>query len=140
MSKFSDRLRELRNSKDISQQRLADEIHTSKSSINMYERGEREPGLEMLEAFADFFNVDLDYLLGKSDTPNHLLSLNALSNKYNRLNFLGQQKTDAYIDDLLENPKYVKEKISLYNSGNLVAEGGDETFHRPKKKKPHTTL
>ena len=28
----------------------------------MYERGEREPGLEMLETIADFFNVDMDYL------------------------------------------------------------------------------
>ena len=36
----------------------------------MYERGEREPGLEMLELIADMFNVDMDYLLGKSDCPN----------------------------------------------------------------------
>ena len=36
----------------------------------MYERGEREPGLETLEVIADFFNVDMDYLLGKSDIPN----------------------------------------------------------------------
>jgi len=36
----------------------------------MYERGEREPGFETLEAFADYFNVDLDYLLGKSDFKN----------------------------------------------------------------------
>ena len=33
----------------------------------MYERGEREPGLETLEAIADYFNVDMDYLLGKSE-------------------------------------------------------------------------
>ena len=33
----------------------------------MYERGEREPGLETLEQIADYFNVDMDYLLGKSD-------------------------------------------------------------------------
>lgn len=33
----------------------------------MYERGEREPGLEKLEAFADFFNVDMDFLLGKCE-------------------------------------------------------------------------
>lgn len=35
----------------------------------MYERGDREPGLEMLESIADYFNVDLDYLLGKTDVP-----------------------------------------------------------------------
>ena len=36
----------------------------------MYERGEREPGIQTLEAIADFFNVDMDYLLGKSHIPN----------------------------------------------------------------------
>lgn len=36
----------------------------------MYERGEREPGLETLEAIADFFNIDLAFLLGKSDCRN----------------------------------------------------------------------
>lgn len=67
MSLFPKRLKELRQSKELSQQKLADILKTSKSSINMYERGEREPGFEMLEAIADFFNVDLDYLLGKSN-------------------------------------------------------------------------
>lgn len=71
MSCFSDRLRNLRKNYGLSQQKLADAIGSiSKSSINMYERGDREPGLETMEAFADFFNVDLDYLYGKSDVPN----------------------------------------------------------------------
>ena len=71
MPGFSDRLRSLRVNFGISQQKLADSIgNVSKSSINMYERGEREPSLETMEAFADFFNVDLDYLYGKSDVPN----------------------------------------------------------------------
>lgn len=71
MPGFSDRLRSLRVNFGLSQQKLADSIgNVSKSSINMYERGEREPSLETMEAFADFFNVDLDYLYGKSDVPN----------------------------------------------------------------------
>lgn len=71
MPKFSDRLRQLRTERGISQQALANSLgDISKSSINMYERGEREPGLEMLEAIADFFNVDMDFLLGKSNIPN----------------------------------------------------------------------
>jgi transcriptional regulator with XRE-family HTH domain len=49
------------------QQRLADEIGTSKSSVNMYERGEREPGIETVTKIAEYFNVDVDYLFGTSD-------------------------------------------------------------------------
>ena len=73
MSKFSDKFKELRKSRNLSQQQLADYLHTSKSSVNMYERGEREPGLEMLEAIADYFNVDMDYLLGKAEVANKAL-------------------------------------------------------------------
>lgn len=71
MSKFSERLKLLRAERGLSQQEFAKQLgNISKSSINMYERGEREPGFETLEAIADFFNVDMDYLLGKSDVPN----------------------------------------------------------------------
>lgn len=73
MSRFCERLKELRTSRKLSQQELADRLGISKSSINMYERGEREPGLGMLEAIADFFNVDMDYLHGKSDIANRAL-------------------------------------------------------------------
>lgn len=74
MSKFATRLKELRQSRGMSMQDLAKRIDMSKSSVNMYERGEREPGLETLEAIADLFNVDLDYLLGKNDIPNKALT------------------------------------------------------------------
>ncbi len=66
MSKFHLRLRELRNSRKMSQQELANSLGISKSSVNMYERGEREPSLDTLEIIADFFNVDMDYLMGKT--------------------------------------------------------------------------
>lgn len=67
MTRFSDRLKSLRKEKELSQQELANIIKISKSSINMYERGEREPSFETMEAFADFFNVDMDYLHGRQD-------------------------------------------------------------------------
>lgn len=74
MSKFSDRFKQLRKERGLTQQGLATELGFTKSSVNMYERGEREPGLESLETIADFFNVDMDYLLGASNTPNRFLA------------------------------------------------------------------
>lgn len=73
MPKFNERLKSLRAASGLSQKAFADELEISKSSVNMYERGEREPGLETLEAIADFFNVDMDYLLGKSDIKNRFM-------------------------------------------------------------------
>jgi len=69
MATFSERLRSLRAEKDLTRQALSNLIGITHSSINMYERGEREPGLETLEIIADFFNVDMDYLLGRQDVP-----------------------------------------------------------------------
>lgn len=67
MSIFSTRLKELRREANISQQDLSKIIGISKSSVNMYERGEREPGLETVKTLAEYFNVKTDYLLGKTD-------------------------------------------------------------------------
>lgn len=67
MAKFGDRLRSLRTERGLSMLDFANQLGISKSSVNMYERGEREPNFEVLETIADFFNVDMDYLLGKSE-------------------------------------------------------------------------
>ena len=70
MINFGERLRILRTRKGLSQLDFAKQIKISKSAVNMYERGEREPSFEVLETIADYFNVDLDYLLGKTDCEN----------------------------------------------------------------------
>ena len=70
MSYFSNKLRELRECRDLSQEKLADDLGVSKSTIGMYERGHREPNFEMLEAIADYFNVDMNCLTGKKPTVN----------------------------------------------------------------------
>lgn len=98
MARFGERLRQLRTERELSQMELAKQLKTSKSSVNMYERCEREPSLEMLEKIADFFNVDLDFLLGKSDCSNkHILSdintglnVNPVSMKYNLIRIAGR--------------------------------------------------
>lgn len=78
MPKFNEQLKMLRREAGISQQEFANRIGISKSSVNMYERGEREPGFETLETIADYFHVDMDFLLGKSEHRNKFAWLNDL--------------------------------------------------------------
>lgn len=59
MTYFGTRLRYLRKSENTTQQELADSIGVAKSTISMYENGQREPDFETLEALADRFNVDM---------------------------------------------------------------------------------
>lgn len=70
MARFPDMLAYLRKKTGLSQQELADKLGLKRSAIGMYETGKREPDLETFEAFADFFNVDMDYLHGKTTIPN----------------------------------------------------------------------
>jgi transcriptional regulator with XRE-family HTH domain len=64
MSKFSENIKALRKQRHITQVQLAEKIGVSRSTISMYEMGEREPDFETLEALADVFNVDMAYLIG----------------------------------------------------------------------------
>ena len=66
MAQLSDMLTYLRKRKGMSQQELANTLKISRSAIGMYETGKREPDLETLEVFADFYNVDMNTLTGKA--------------------------------------------------------------------------
>lgn len=61
------RLKELRNAKGISQLKLAMDLNMNQNTISRYETGEREPGINELIRIADYFNVSVDYLIGRND-------------------------------------------------------------------------
>ncbi len=61
---FKNTLKKLRKSRNLTQQQLANKMGLAKSTISMYENGNREPNFEQLEAFADIFNVDMNTLIG----------------------------------------------------------------------------
>ncbi len=69
MGEFAKRLRKLRTDKQLTQDELAPKLGISRSTLGMYETGKREPDFETLETIADFFNVDMNYLIGYSDDP-----------------------------------------------------------------------
>lgn len=68
MPGFSSILKSLREADGLTQEELATKLGISRSRLASYEQGTREPTLEILESMADFFNVDLDYLIGRSTT------------------------------------------------------------------------
>ena len=63
------RLHELRKKRNISQIRLAIDLDMNQNSISRYETGEREADYATLIRIADYFNVSIDYLLGRTDNP-----------------------------------------------------------------------
>lgn len=64
------KLKELREQNGISQAKLAQWIGVSRSTVAMWERGASQPDNRTLTELADFFDVTVDYLLGRSDRKN----------------------------------------------------------------------
>lgn len=110
MSGFSTIFKELRNAADLTQQEIARSLDVSQSTITMWENGKRRPDLETLELIADFFNVDLNYLTGNSDSTTRILSSEQLSliSIFDRLDEDGQRKLIDYATDLDVSGRYSK--------------------------------
>jgi transcriptional regulator with XRE-family HTH domain len=91
MADFARIFKLLRTEKNLSQQELADRLGISKSAVSMYERGEREPAFEALEAIADFFNVDIDFLLGRSDKTTKVICGNTVTAQFDSTEYTAEE-------------------------------------------------
>ena len=72
MYSLIDRLDELKVSRNLLQKQVAEGAGIPLRTYQRYENGEREPSASTLVALSDFFNVSIDYLLGRSDNPARL--------------------------------------------------------------------
>lgn len=66
---FSERLILLRKQKHLTQNQLGIELGTKKQSVNNWEKCVSLPSLDLVSSLADYFDVSLDYLVGRSDDP-----------------------------------------------------------------------
>ncbi|NFO72264.1 helix-turn-helix transcriptional regulator, partial [Clostridium botulinum] len=60
---FKDRLKGLREDRDLTQDQIANILKITRSAVANYENGIREPDISLLVKIADYFNISLDYLL-----------------------------------------------------------------------------
>lgn len=61
------RIRELREDHDLTQSYMAHYLNVNQRTYSRYERGERSVPIELLCRIADFYNVNVDYLLERTD-------------------------------------------------------------------------
>lgn len=69
MKEVGKRLKSLREGLAISQMKLAEAIGSTQSSINRYENGQSGIPIPLLRRYADYFDVSLDYIFGRTDKP-----------------------------------------------------------------------
>lgn len=68
MTKFAERLKQLRDERRISQAKVAKVLGVSRYAVYSYEKEKAAPSLDGLVTLADYFDVTVDYLLGRTDT------------------------------------------------------------------------
>ena len=70
MATFCERLKEVRRAAEISQEEIAQKLDIGYSTYRRYEQGGTVPTITDAARIADYFNVSLDYLAGRTDDPN----------------------------------------------------------------------
>ena len=69
MQEVAERLRHLREGVKLSQMKMAEVVGVKQSSLNRYELNQASPTFETLLRYADYFDVSLDYIFGRTDNP-----------------------------------------------------------------------
>ncbi len=118
--KVNDVLKSLRQAKGLTQSEAANEFGVSLSSYQKYEREKNciTPSLEVLERIAEYYNVTIDYLLGRS--PNEDNIINLLSAEYN----LTELEKDI-VQNYLSLPDNIRHELLKYLKG-MVAVAEEE--------------
>ena len=105
--------------KKMTMKDLADKLSLTEQAISMYERNERRPNFEKLEEIADFFNIDMNYLLGKSIIKNSYahefgeITLDKLIRKIPLYDFISCG-TGGFVDDNIID--YVSLPASMFSA------------------------
>ncbi len=70
---FAKRFKEARESMDLSQKDMAKILNVGPSTVSMWEQDRRTPDKEMLIKIANYFDISIDYLFGRTDDPNNIV-------------------------------------------------------------------
>ena len=117
---FEKILRELRKAKHYTQEELARHLSVSKSTVSMYERGERLPSWEVLQKIADLFDVETDLLLGREKLT---LPTNVRPFQTKRIPLLGEIACGEPIFATEEHGEFVEAESSVRADFCLTAKG-----------------
>ena len=107
---FSERLRDLRNERGISQKELANILFVSQQTVAKWETDRSTPNPEMISKIAQYFNVSSDYLIGMSDTKS--ITANIPTDDDIKFVLFGGEKgiSDEAYEDVKRFAAFIKDK------------------------------
>lgn len=101
---FGERLKKLRENKNLTQEQLAKKLHVVKSTISMYESNIRIPGADTLNELSKYFNVSTDYLLGNEHKMSEIEEKEVLKRMLIKAGYMkkGEDISDEKLDFLIK--------------------------------------
>ncbi|MCI0944984.1 helix-turn-helix domain-containing protein [Clostridioides difficile] len=104
---LSKNLKDLRTKKGLTQEQVAKDLMITKVSIGGYENATREPKIETLKSLSNYYNVSVDYLLGKTSIENYTTTdeISKIIKSYESLPKEAQEHINRYIEFLVDRYK-----------------------------------
>ena len=129
MAEIKDRILDLRIENSLTQSQMAKLFDVGISTISMWEQGQRIPRPNTLQEICDYFNVDMDYLMGRSDIKNRYqagLKYDWENKKEEKENNIFSQLTD---EELAKLEKFKNMSTVMFmNEGNDISDEDKETL------------
>lgn len=125
-----EKLKEIRKSKKISQKEFAEHMNVAQNTVSRWETGERLMDSDTLVKAADFFNVSVDYLLGRAKRSQTITAAQKsaesmrIIDEYTKLNDLGKHEAVKRIKELSLIPSYRGKEmpIAAHSEGEINEE------------------
>ena len=129
---FSDKLKELRASKKLTQEEFAKAISVSKGAVAMWETGKRTPDTDMLKTISRFFKVTVDELIGNTHEPPEYSNISEIIPQDNIYKIpvyetvsagfgaFAQDEILEYIPVVITNPYDARDTIGIRVKGNSM--------------------
>lgn len=109
---FGERIRALRKERKLTMKKFGEKFNLAESTISGYENETRKPDIQIIDKFADFFGVNADYLLGRSDNPSPSVNSQTATKSDVYIAYLGGPPEE--IDE--EEAEHLKEQLAMFRS------------------------
>jgi len=119
MKEVAERLKQLREGANISQMKLCSLYGSNQSSLARYETGQAVPPLKLLLWYADYFDVSMDYIFGRTDNPQGKLY------NYNPKITADSEKMRQFIEMCFDPNSLVSEKLKSTMMEIFMKEGDE---------------
>jgi transcriptional regulator with XRE-family HTH domain len=134
-------LKKLRSEKELMQKDVASALNITTSAYGFYEQGERIPNAETLEKLADYFNVSVDFLLGRTNLRNKKSELLNNKDKRDIEKIIEQTKNQLMENEGLmfdgepATPEAIQSILDAMRVGLEIAKQRNKEKYTPKKYK-----